>query len=72
MTGAELARIMDRPAQAISQIMTGKKQITPETAVQLEAALEIDSGFWMSLETNYPSRARDARCRLQRDRSCWC
>ena len=53
MTQAELARRMDRPESAISQIINGKKRIEPETALQLEAVLGITAGFWARLEANY-------------------
>ena len=37
-TQEDLARIMDRPVQVISEIVSAKKQITPETALGLAAA----------------------------------
>ena len=50
----ELARLMGRPANAINEIINGKKTITAETALQLEAAmLEIPARFWLNLETDY-------------------
>jgi len=52
-TQKDLAGIMGRPAQAISQIVQAKKQITPETALQLAAAFGTSARFWINLETNY-------------------
>ena len=50
----ELAHRMGRPANAINEIIKGKKAITAETALQLEAVLaEIPARFWLNLETDY-------------------
>ncbi len=53
MTRKDLATRMGRPAQAINEIVRGKKAVTPETALGLEQALGIDASFWMNLETTY-------------------
>ena len=54
ITQKELARRMARPANAINEIVNGKKAITAETALQLEAAMpEIPARFWLNLETDY-------------------
>jgi len=50
----ELARRMGRPANAINEIINGKKAITAATALQLEAVIpEIPARFWLNLETDY-------------------
>jgi HTH-type transcriptional regulator/antitoxin HigA len=49
----DLAAIMGRPQQAISEIIRGTKQITPETALELSEAFGTSPEFWMNLETNY-------------------
>mgnify|MGYP000979147259 CR=1 FL=1 len=50
----ELARRMGRPTNAINEIINGKKAITAETALQLEAVMpEIPARFWLNLETDY-------------------
>jgi len=55
MTQVELARRMGRPKQAINEICRGKKEITAETADQLDRALEgrIDAQMLMNLEGAY-------------------
>ena len=54
MTQRELARHMGRPANAINEIINGKKSITAETALQLEEVMpEISARFWLHLETDY-------------------
>lgn len=52
-TQEDLAGIIGRPVQAISEIINGKKQITAETALQLADALGISAEFWLNLEANY-------------------
>ena len=52
-TQKDLADIMGRPAQVISEIINGAKQITPDTAMELGAALGQPPEFWMRLEANY-------------------
>ena len=41
LSQAELARRMGRPAQAINEIVRGAKEITAETAIQLERVLGV-------------------------------
>jgi HTH-type transcriptional regulator/antitoxin HigA len=54
ITQKELARRMGRPPNAINEIVKGKKAITAETALQLEAVMpEIPARFWLNLETDY-------------------
>ncbi|MFN9063396.1 MAG: HigA family addiction module antitoxin, partial [Pseudanabaena sp.] len=52
-TQKDLAEIIDRPAQAINEIVKGTKQITPETAIELSAAFGTSAQFWTNLEANY-------------------
>ena len=54
ITQKELARRMGRPLNAVNEIINGKKTITAETALQLEAVMpEIPARFWLNLETDY-------------------
>jgi HTH-type transcriptional regulator / antitoxin HigA len=50
---AELARRTGRPVQAINEIVKGVKEITPETALQLERVLGIPAHIWTRLEADY-------------------
>src|SRR5690348_8346313 len=52
-TQRDLADITGRPIQAVNEIIRGTKQITPETAIELAAALGTTPEFWTNLETNY-------------------
>ncbi len=49
----DLANIMDRPIQAINEIINAKKEITTETAIELGAAFGTSADFWLNLENNY-------------------
>ena len=54
LTQKELARRMNRPVNAINEIVNGKKSITAETVLQLEEVMpEIPARFWLNLETDY-------------------
>lgn len=45
-----LAEILDRPRTAVSQIISGKKQITAETAIQLAAVFDGKPIDWMVMD----------------------
>ncbi len=49
----DLAEITGKPASDISQIITGKRSITPETAIALGDAFGTGPEYWMNLETAY-------------------
>lgn len=49
----ELADIMGRPPRVVSEIISGKRAITPETAKGLGAALGTGATFWINLEGSY-------------------
>lgn len=53
LTQVDLARRMGRPVQAINEIVRGAKEITPETAIQLERVLSVPAHIWLGLETEY-------------------
>lgn len=62
LTQKALAEAMGRPRQAISEIVRGRRAITPVTAIQLEGTLDIPAYFWLRLQDNYQLvRARNAR-----------
>jgi HTH-type transcriptional regulator / antitoxin HigA len=52
-TQRDLAAILGRPEQAISEIVNGTKQITPETSLELSQAFGTSPEFWHTLEANY-------------------
>lgn len=52
-TQAEFAAILGRPAQFVSEIISGKKEITRESAAQIGAALGTSAEMWLSLQDKY-------------------
>ncbi len=53
MTQRELAAIMRRPSRLVSELVRGRKGITPETALGLENALGVSAQSWLNLQTSY-------------------
>ena len=49
----ELARRTDRPTQELTSIIEGKKEITADTAAQLEKVLGTPAHIWLNLERDY-------------------
>ncbi len=49
----DLAAILGRPEQMVSEIVNGTKQITPETSLELAQAFGNSPELWLNLETNY-------------------
>lgn len=52
-TQADFAEILGRPAQFVSEIISGKKQITRESAAQIAAALGTSPELWLNLQDSY-------------------
>lgn len=52
-TQIDLAEILGRPTQFVSEIIAGKKEITRESAAQLAAALDTTAEFWLNLQDSY-------------------
>jgi HTH-type transcriptional regulator/antitoxin HigA len=52
-TQADFAEILGRPVQFVSEIITGKKEITRESAAQIAAALGMSAEFWLNLQDSY-------------------
>ncbi|MEX0727815.1 MAG: HigA family addiction module antitoxin [Planctomycetaceae bacterium] len=50
-TQGDLAKIMDRPIQAVNEIISGKRSITVETAQALGAAFGTGPEVWLNLES---------------------
>jgi HTH-type transcriptional regulator/antitoxin HigA len=52
-TQRQFAAIIGKPAQAISEIIHDRKQLTPETALRIASALGTSPQLWSSLEADY-------------------
>ena len=53
MTQLELAKRMGRPPQIVNEIISGKKNITHDTAVELEKVLGIPAYMWTDAQATY-------------------
>jgi HTH-type transcriptional regulator/antitoxin HigA len=49
----QFSMILGKPAQAVNEILRAKKQITPETALRIAAALGTSPELWLNLEADY-------------------
>jgi HTH-type transcriptional regulator/antitoxin HigA len=49
----DLAEILGRPAQAVNEIIAGKRSITPDTAKALGDAFGTSAQLWMNLDSAY-------------------
>ena len=66
LSQAELSRRLGRPPQAINEILAGKKEITVDTALELERVLQVPANFWLAREARYReylARQRDGQRR---------
>ena len=72
MSQAELAQRMGRPANKLNEIAKGKRQITADTALELELALGLPASFWINLEKSFQlTKARLAQQkRLESESEC--
>lgn len=60
---AELSRRMGRPLNAVNEMILGGKEITEDTALELERVLGTPAHFWLAREARYrefQARQRDA------------
>jgi antitoxin HigA-1 len=53
LSSAELARTIRVPANRISQIIAGKRNITADTALRLGRYFGTSADFWMNLQKTY-------------------
>jgi len=56
MSGAALARQIKVPANRISKIIAGKRNITANTALRLGKWFGTSAAFWLYLQTSYELR----------------
>ena len=49
----ELAHRLGRPIQAVNEILAGKKEITEDTALELERVLQVPAQFWLVREAQF-------------------
>ena len=66
-TQVEFAEIIGKDTRLISEVIGGKRSVTPETAIALGEALGTGPEFWMNLESQYQlSKVRPAQDSIAR------
>lgn len=53
ITQTEAARRLDVPLNRLNEIVTGKRGITPDTALRLERVLGFPAGSWLALQSSW-------------------
>lgn len=53
---SQLARDIDVPHRRINEIVLGKRNISPDTAMRLSTYFRMSAEFWMNLQTTYDLR----------------
>ena len=53
ISAAELARLIEVPANRVSQILAGKRAITADTALRLAQYFGMAAEFWLNLQKMY-------------------
>jgi antitoxin HigA-1 len=61
MSAAELARKLDVPTNRITQILSGTRSITGDTALRLGHFFGMNAQFWLNLQSNYDLRSAQAK-----------
>jgi addiction module HigA family antidote len=61
MSAAELARQISVPANRITQILKGERDITADTAMRLGHFFGTAAQFWMNLQSLYDLRTAQAQ-----------
>src|ERR1700736_6632968 len=56
MSAAELARKIDVPTNRVTQILSGERSITGDTALRLAHFFGTSPGFWLNLQSLYELR----------------
>lgn len=72
LSQAEFARRIARTPKLVSEIISGKNPIEPETAIQFEHVLGIGADVWLRMEANYRlHQAREAEAERLANSEAW-
>lgn len=50
---SDLASVMGRPVQTINDLVTNQRRISPDLALELQAAVGVSANMWLELELKY-------------------
>ena len=62
MSALKLANALHVPANRISQIVSGRRGITAETALRLGQYFGTSAEFWLNLQKSYELRLAEQHC----------
>ena len=71
LSNAEFARRCGRSAKLISEIVSGKAPVEPETALQFERVLGMDARIWLGIEADYQLHQRRAAEAEDEEAAAW-
>lgn len=65
ISNQEFANKMEMDIDFINQFLKGKKPVTPEIALKIEAVLGINAPLWLRMQSNYETTKIRIRMRKQ-------
>lgn len=63
ITARQLSADIDVPPSRISELIHGKRPITPDTALRLGLFFNMEPRFWLNLQTEYDLRVAERTLR---------
>lgn len=63
LTARQLSADIDVPPSRISELVHGKRPITPDTALRLGIFFNMEPRFWMNLQAEYDMRMAERNLR---------
>lgn len=63
ITARQLSADIDVPPSRISELIHGKRPITPDTALRLGIFFNMEPRFWLNLQTEYDLRVAERTLR---------
>ena len=59
MSATKLAQVIDVPANRVTEIVAGRRNLTADTALRLSRAFGTSAEFWMNLQQSYELRTAE-------------
>src|SRR5208337_54084 len=73
LSGSALAQAIGVPGNRISDIIRGRRDVSPDTAIRLGRYFDVDPRFWMNLQAAHDLSRAEASLNIPpcaRERSC--
>ena len=58
----EAAKVLDMPRSALSEIVNGRRAISPQVALKIEKAFSSRAGLWLDMQSAYELAHTDPQC----------